>query len=73
MSTIPISVTLRAETIQNLDKVRGLTKRSTIIDDILSDYLTNQILKDNLRDGTDNPSNPETVKKSKVASRGDSR
>ncbi len=39
MSTSPISVTLANKTIEKMDKARGLAKRSTFIDSILSDYL----------------------------------
>ncbi len=41
MSTSPISVTLADKTIEKIDKSRGLSKRSTFIDSILSNYLDN--------------------------------
>jgi len=39
MSTSQVSVSLSNGTIKKLDSLRGLTKRSTIIEKILSDYL----------------------------------
>lgn len=39
MSSQPICITLKEQTIKNLDKIRGLTKRSTIIESIISQYL----------------------------------
>ena len=39
MSTIQISITLENETIDKLDSVRGLAKRSTVIQSIVSEYL----------------------------------
>ena len=41
MSTNRITVTVDEKTLENLDQVRGLIKRSTIIQQILSDYLSN--------------------------------
>lgn len=39
MSTSQVSISLNDKTIKKLDSVRGLTKRSTIIEKILSDFL----------------------------------
>ncbi len=39
MSTTPICITLENKTIERIEKARGLAKRSTFIDSILSDYL----------------------------------
>ena len=41
MSTNRITVTVDEKTLENLDEFRGLTKRSTIIQKILSDFLSN--------------------------------
>jgi metal-responsive CopG/Arc/MetJ family transcriptional regulator len=40
MPTLQISITLERETIKKLDNARGLTKRSTLIESIISEFLT---------------------------------
>jgi len=42
MSTSPISITLADKNIKKMDEIRGLIKRSTFIDGILSDFFNNQ-------------------------------
>ena len=39
MSTNRITVTVDEKTLENLDQVRGLIKRSTIIQQLISDFL----------------------------------
>ena len=39
MSTSPLSITLEQETIKRMDNARGLVKRSTLIESILSEFL----------------------------------
>ncbi len=41
MTTSPVTITLDTDTIKKIDEVRGLTKRSTLIESILSDFLIN--------------------------------
>lgn len=45
MSTNRITVTVDEKTLENLDEFRGLTKRSTIIQEIISDYLDKKGVK----------------------------
>jgi metal-responsive CopG/Arc/MetJ family transcriptional regulator len=54
MSTSPISVTLANKTIEKMDKARGLAKRSTFIDSILSNYLDNLIENGKINSQTKN-------------------
>ncbi len=41
MSNSPVSITLAEKNIEKIDALRGLVKRSTYIDSIISDYLKN--------------------------------
>ena len=57
MSTIQISITLENETIDKLDSVRGLAKRSTVIQSIVSEYLEKK------RGNSPIAKNPPSIKK----------
>jgi len=39
MSTVNFSVTIKAETLEKLDRIRGLIPRSTFIEKVLSENL----------------------------------
>lgn len=45
MSTIHITLTLKIETLEKLDAYRGLAKRSTVIESIISEFFNKNMRK----------------------------
>jgi metal-responsive CopG/Arc/MetJ family transcriptional regulator len=63
MSTQVISITVEKTTIRDLDKIRGLAKRSTIINDILTKFVNKK--------NTENPRQNSQHKQTQSIKKGD--
>ena len=61
MSTQVITITIEKTTIENLDKIRGLAKRSTVINDILTKFVNEKNTKNPPTD-SQHKQNPSTKK-----------